>query len=262
VLVKEFADAATLETIEFVNNLFDVFELQSLDPASSQTSPVSSSRTLILGAVTVLGLIVGAGLALFLEYYQLATSDTDSLEIIDYESGIYNRAYFMLRLREEITRSRRNQYTFALALVEIVTTEDSGHNSERFKIDVLRKIISVIGANLREEDVITRYDKTTLSLLLPDRTVGSARDILMEAQQRLSDFSLRSSSESEFHITAGITSYQVDVVDEDVLLQQATEALKIALDSESHQIQVYIDDSQSIAAESVPSSALAYSESD
>jgi hypothetical protein len=84
----------------------------------------------------------------------------------------------------------------------------------------------------------------------------------MEAQQRLSDFSLRSSSESEFHITAGITSYQVDVVDEDVLLQQATEALKIALDSESHQIQVYIDDSQSIAAESVPSSALAYSETD
>ena len=262
VLVKEFADAATLETIEFVNNLFDVFELQSLDPASTRNSPVSSSRTRTLGAITILGLVVGVGLAFIVEYFQLVTSDTNSLEIIDYESGIYNRAYFMLRLREEITRSQRNRYIFALALVEIVTADDGGDDSGRFKIDVLRKIISVISTNLREEDVITRYDKTTLSLMLPDRTVGSAREILMEAQQRLSDFSLRSASEPEFYITAGITSFQDDIVNEDALLQQATDALKIAKDSESHQIQVYIDDSQSIAAESIPSSTLAYSETD
>jgi diguanylate cyclase (GGDEF)-like protein len=248
-LTKEFADAVSLETIEFVNSLFDVFELRSLDPASTRSSAVGTSRSFILGATTIFGLALGAMLAFLIEYLQRVFSDTTGLDIVDIDSGIYNRAYFELRLKEEISRSRRNEYTFSLALVDLIKTREGGYESGQFKLDVLRKIISIVGTDLRAEDIIARYEESTLALLLPDQSIASTREIIMAAQRRLSDVSLTAATEPELQLVTGITSYQDELVDAEALLQQAIVALNIARESDSHQVQVYIDDSISVAVE-------------
>jgi diguanylate cyclase (GGDEF)-like protein len=228
VTVEEFADAVSVETVSFVNNLFDVFELQSLDEATVSNSPVSPRTTLILIVAVFAGVGIGIGTAFLVDYIIRSLKQPEPFEIVDIESGAYNQQYFLKRLGEELSRSVRQGYSLSVVLIEITSTGKSNPNNPEFEVEIQRKVIAMIGTQLQEEDVISRYAPEQLALLLPDRDGAEALDTLHDMRQLIEDFSKGASAEPDLTFTAGITSLDMDNQSQETLLREADDALSQA----------------------------------
>jgi capsular polysaccharide biosynthesis protein len=66
--VLDLATAISAEAVEYVNGLSDVYVLQPLDEPTRAEDPVATNRTLTISIGVVLGLALGVGLALLVEY--------------------------------------------------------------------------------------------------------------------------------------------------------------------------------------------------
>lgn len=66
--VLALTNAISAEAVEYVNSLSDVYVLQPLDEPSRADSPIATNRTLTISVGVVLGLALGVGLALLVEY--------------------------------------------------------------------------------------------------------------------------------------------------------------------------------------------------
>jgi len=66
--VLAMANAVSAETVEYVNGLSDVYVLQPLDEPTLPESPVATNRMLTISIGILLGLVVGVGLAMLVEY--------------------------------------------------------------------------------------------------------------------------------------------------------------------------------------------------
>lgn len=73
--VLELAEAISVETVEYVNRLSDVYVLQPLDQPTRPGSPVATNRMLTISIGIVLGLVLGVGLAMLVEYVRKASTE-------------------------------------------------------------------------------------------------------------------------------------------------------------------------------------------
>ena len=119
VLVRDFAEAVSTETIIYVRNLYDVFQLEPLDEPEVPKKPIQTNQGFYLVMGGILGLVLGIGLAFLVDYLQTPLPEPLAFNIIDGETGLYNRAYFMLRLRQEMGRAKRNGYLLSVALIKM-----------------------------------------------------------------------------------------------------------------------------------------------
>ncbi|MCB0190946.1 MAG: diguanylate cyclase [Anaerolineae bacterium] len=228
-IVRDFANVVAVETRIYVSNLYDVFELEPLDEAVLATKPFNS--TLILNMVVggILGLILGIVIAFLTEYFLGDVSEPVTLDIIDYESGAYNEAYFRLRLRQEMSRAKRNSYSFSLALIYVSCPEMTNGTAPMNSIETLRRIATTIGTNLHDEDILARYGETTFALLLFDIAGQSAKQLLQELQIKLETATqklIENINDLNLQVTAGIVAYEDYDIEIDELLAQAEYALK------------------------------------
>ncbi|MAT97537.1 MAG: hypothetical protein CL608_10380 [Anaerolineaceae bacterium] len=178
-IVQTFANAVSRETLTYVSNLYDVFELEPLDAADLPTAPVSPNKALNLALGGGLGLLLGIGLVFFVEYLQEPVQVDSRINVIDLETGAYNQSYFMLRLRQELSRSRHNNYSFSLALIKVYH-RGLMHNTEQFvpATSAFRLILNSLEPNLREEDIVAHLGQNTFALLLPHMPGDATQDLL------------------------------------------------------------------------------------
>lgn len=66
--VITLAEAISAEAVEYVNGLSDVYVLQPLDEPTRAEAPIATNRTLTISIGVILGLALGVGLALLVEY--------------------------------------------------------------------------------------------------------------------------------------------------------------------------------------------------
>jgi capsular polysaccharide biosynthesis protein len=66
--VLDLAKAISAEAVEFVNGLSDVYVLQPLDEPTRAEAPIGTNRSLTISIGVVLGLALGVGMALLVEY--------------------------------------------------------------------------------------------------------------------------------------------------------------------------------------------------
>jgi capsular polysaccharide biosynthesis protein len=66
--VLALTNAISAEAVEYVNGLSDVYVLQPLDAPTRADDPIATNRTLTISIGVVLGLALGVGLALLVEY--------------------------------------------------------------------------------------------------------------------------------------------------------------------------------------------------
>lgn len=70
------ARAISAETVEYVNGLADVYVLQALDEPTLPDAPLENNRTLTIAVGVVLGLALGVGLAILVEYLRRGPATT------------------------------------------------------------------------------------------------------------------------------------------------------------------------------------------
>lgn len=73
--VVELARAISVETIEYVNGLSDVYVLEPLDLPTRPSEPVSTNTMLTILVGLVLGAVLGVGMAVLLEYLRRAPAE-------------------------------------------------------------------------------------------------------------------------------------------------------------------------------------------
>lgn len=228
-IVRDVTEAVSLETVDYIGGLYDVFQLEPLDMAEQSSRPVSPNKTLNIAVGAFLGLLLGVSLVFLLEYLRTPESKDLSFNVIDHDTGIYNKTYFMLRLRQEIRRAQRNNYVLTLALLEV---NDRGITSGAFRQVPVNKasaqIAVALGPILRDEDILAHLGDSIFALLLPDMTGEEAKELLEEVRVKIGLLSSTEESTEKgltVYSTIGIATYQQGEIDEEALLVQAAEAL-------------------------------------
>jgi diguanylate cyclase (GGDEF)-like protein len=229
VTVRDLTEAVSIETVNYVRNLYEVFELEPLDLAEQATRPVSPNKTLNIAVGGFLGLLLGLSLIFLLEYLNEPIEEDLSFNIIDPETGVYNKAYLMLRLRQEMSRTWRNHYSLSVALLEVNNRNLASGNSQQIPpAKASLQITAALGSNMRDEDILAYLGSSMFALLLPDMPGKAAKDLLEDMRVKIGLHSPdEAMTEKGFAVysSIGITTYQNSDLNEEELLVQAAEAL-------------------------------------
>jgi capsular polysaccharide biosynthesis protein len=178
VVARDFANAVGVEIVNYVQSLYDVFELQPLDEANLPASPMRSRLMLNLALGAILGLGLGISLVFTLDYLQSPPQERDAFNIIDRETGVYNKSYLVHRLWQEVRRAQRNKYPLAIGMIKVEAIDAEEVYSPRDQTESLRLIRILTHKSLREEDILARFDHNTLAILLPDMTEKKAKQFM------------------------------------------------------------------------------------
>jgi diguanylate cyclase (GGDEF)-like protein len=192
-------------------------------------SPVrpAKARNFILGGL--FGLALGAGLAFLADYLQTPVDSYVALNVLDAETGAYNRNYFMQRLDQELARAERQGYPLSIALLNIdhMDTLKEAH-SPGAGAEMLRKATVFLKQSLRQEDLVAYFGEATYGLLLPDMSEEVAKALMARIQTRIAwtPFELEHSGvKINLNSAVGIASLARGSTQCEELLEEAKSAL-------------------------------------
>jgi len=233
VQARDFANAVGAQMVTYSHSLYETYTLEQLDLPSVPDAPIKPNKPLNLALGAVMGLILGAGMALLAAYLQAPPESVASVSVFDEETGVYNQRYLTMRLRQELTRAQRNNYPLALALMNVDHRGALARASEQIRRMALRRVAHLLMGQLRDEDTIAYFGGTVFALLLPDLGGEAAKQLLEQAQMVVSANPIaleRDNIVLDLQCSAGIVAYSKNTVEEDVeadhLLEQATRSLK------------------------------------
>jgi capsular polysaccharide biosynthesis protein/GGDEF domain-containing protein len=183
-LVQKFCERIGVETMNYVRDLYDVFELNPLDDASLPSRPVRPSLVLNLAISSMIGLILGVGLAILIEIVRSPYDAPDTFNIIDHTTGAYNRSYFTLRLWQEMNRSKRHKYPLSLGLIKV---DIEGENiGVRDRVEVTRVFKRVTESQIRSDDVLAWINGDTFAVLCAYMANEEAKEFVERLKSRFS----------------------------------------------------------------------------
>lgn len=234
-VVRDFTNQVGLQTVQQVRNLYPPYGLLPLDQARLPTAPSSPNKPLNLSLGLVAGLALGIGLAFFSAYLEAPPQDPTAISIRDEATGAYNKRYLVLRLRQDLSRAKRNGYPLAVGLLNLNPHNEFDDVSPQHQREAMRKVATLIKPYMRDEDVLARYNDTTFGFLLPDMLGERAKETIKDLQMLVAATPVDLERDGvRFNIdpSAGVAAYYGTATERDVeaddLLAQAMRALKQA----------------------------------
>lgn len=226
-IAQEFCVLIGEKTQAYVQNLYDVFELRLLDSASYRGTPIRPimGLNMILGGI--LGLALGLSAAFIVEYISSPYSQPSTFNILDRETGAYNKTYFIHRLRQEMERAKRHDYSIALGLIQI-EVEGEGVTDIK-KSDTMRLFNVMIGKEMRDYDLVAVLDSQTFAFLYPHTTLDNAKTILNNYSKEfelMADEVISSNGQVYLGIRSTVVSYKGSAVTENALIDRGIRELK------------------------------------
>lgn len=149
----------------------------------------------------------------------------------DPKTGLYNHAYYMVRLDEEIPRSRRSGRPLSVIVMDVDKFKAFNDGYGHLAGDrVLESIAACLSSTLRDEDVVARFGGEEFTVLLPDANREQAW--VVAERLRLAVAALRIPWEVALPpvtISAGVAVMRSDApADPAELLRRADEALYLS----------------------------------
>ncbi|MDM8528964.1 diguanylate cyclase [Anaerolineales bacterium HSG24] len=230
-LVRDFTNQVGQETIETVREHYETFSLEPLDVARAPKNTISPNIPLNLTLGAMVGTILGIGLAFLAVYLEAPTERVSSFGIIDDETGVYNKRYFMQRLAEEMSRAKRNGYPLSVALMNVDHMGTISSSTPQVRHEAMRRVSLMLKPYLREEDVMAHFGSAVFAFLFPDMSGVNTRETLEKLQARFAwtPIELESSgTKLNLSSTAGVVAYRLDDTSKEDLVSSATRALEAA----------------------------------
>lgn len=229
VTTQEFCTLVGAETIQYVSELYDVFELQPLDPASFSKKPVRPTMALNLVIGSVLGLALGVGLALLIEFIKSPYEDPDTFNIIDRKTGAYNKSYFTLRLWQEMNQAKRHDYPLSLGLIKVEFEEDEISRPEQ--VETMRVFKKLAESAMREGDILASINGDTFAMLCPYMPNSKAKIFVGGMKKKFMSVAhevLSTNGNSQIKSYTSVVTYRGGLLNEDKLIEKGMLRLEAA----------------------------------
>ena len=151
-----------------------------------------------------------------LEFTAIIRDETEKLDLIeqlrveattDYLTGLHNRRSFIMRLEEEISRSRRYQRLLSVAVIDVdnfkTINDTQGH-------DVGDQVLVALGGIFREQcrdhDVSGRMGGEEFCVLMPETTLEKATESAERLRKSVEDCS--AVADVRFTASLGVATFQ------------------------------------------------------
>lgn len=159
--------------IDFIKDLYVAYDIQFLDKAVVPTEPFYPRPFQDAGLALLVGIVIGAGLAIFRDMLAGTLEKLSERRMVDYESLAYSRSYFERRMREEM--AKRPDGVQTLAMVYLNGVEEYYDSLPQAYINrIMRKVNEVLKDQLRGNDIVGRWSKLQFGILLPSTDGNSA----------------------------------------------------------------------------------------
>lgn len=177
-ITAKWANGVARTGIDYMRNLYQVYEVNILDAAVVPTEPISPrpARDLSLGGV--LGLLVGVILAILRDQLRIPLEAYRQRRLVDSQSSAFNREHFETLLAEQTEKSAGEGGVFSLVMIKLEGLMEFYDTLPQQVLNrLLTDVVGVLRAGLRGNDSVGRWDESTFSLLLPDTPVKAAETI-------------------------------------------------------------------------------------
>jgi diguanylate cyclase (GGDEF)-like protein len=226
-LVVTLTNSMGKHAVEYVENLYQIYDMGLLDPAGIPVEPISPQPLRDTGVAFVVGLALGSALALLRELLRTPIVNFMQKREVDEMSQALKRSAFQDDLREISFASTED---LCLSFVHIEGLRDYINILPQVTLEnILRHITQVLNNQLRGNDLVGRWDELDFSVLLSDTSGPAALNTMRRIQTALSipiklDFS---GEDVNLSPVIGIAEYRVGDTSES-LIKNTNWALDIA----------------------------------
>lgn len=226
-IARDFANTVGAETVNYVKDLYDIYQLEILDAASLPSRPIKPNvgTNLTLGAL--LGIALGVALIFVTESFKPSYKEVDTFNIIDRETGAYNKSYLSHRLFQEMSRARRVKSPLSFGLVKVHFNGNGLSGAEQ--VEALRTVQLLTSKVIREEDILARFNGTIFAIVFPDTRADQAREAVENVRRAISSVAHdMDDPDGHSHIGsfASVISYNGGRSTQERLMEQALKALE------------------------------------
>lgn len=180
------ANSLGQQAIEYITQLYTVYEVSFMDTASQPEEPISPRPLRDTSLAFVLGLVMGAVLAIIREQLRTPLEAFLARTQVDGSSSAYTRRYFEDNLDNFTGRSAEALVSLGLVRLDGLETYLQVMPQPIIQ-QLLRQITDVMRSELRGNDVIGRWDESTFSIMLPNTPGNAAERTLGRLQTALSN---------------------------------------------------------------------------
>ena len=160
--------------------------------------------------------------------------------------GIYNRRYLDRRLANEISRAKRYELPLSILMVDIdhfkKVNDTYGHHAGDLVLSYVAELILNV---IRDTDIAARYGGEEITIIAPDSTAKSGRELAERLRKNIGSHELVLSSESGEHRSVRVNvSIGVAALDEHTdtakqLIENADSALYRAKEEGRNRVMTY-----------------------
>lgn len=164
-------------------------------------------------------------------------SRTDSL------TGLLNHGSWIEMLQCTFQTCQQNNTTATMALIDIDHFKHINDTYGHIVGDtVLRQLSKVFKDNLRADDLAGRYGGDEFCVILPNRSLTQARDILERLSEVFSTYQYNDEPQLRISLSIGLATYRPDFQDASMWLNEADKALYIAKKTGRNKISIGASD--------------------
>ncbi len=238
-VAADIANTIGNDTISFARSLNTVYVISILDTAVPAEEPFSPQPVRDLAVALVLGIMVGALLAILSEQIRIPLETYRQRTRIDNVTGVYNSRFFPSLLEDEL--ARHPEEVLSLGIVELTGLEDLLDTLPPAGLNwVLRNITATLRKELRGHDVIARLSDNAFIVMLPATSGMAASRTFGRICQALSQPAIlpQYGVTVEFDPHIGGAVYTNDISSQD-LLEKARNSVEQARRDTSNPIYVW-----------------------
>jgi diguanylate cyclase (GGDEF)-like protein len=229
-LAHDYAAALGNALTAYLVTVDEVFDLVQIDPPGVPSAPVRPNIPLNLLLGGAAALIAALGLGYVTEILAGVPAGRRKSDIVDRDSTAYNKAYFLRRLGEEISRTRRTGAPLAVAVVNLNHRNALDGATRRQRGDAMRSAAALLRTQVRNEDLVARLDDSTFGLLLVSTDERAAAQMIDGIRAQLSGAGLESNGLKALRVppATGVSVYTGGALSDDELVDRAKQALQDA----------------------------------